>query len=70
VGGDAALRFHNDRVEVLWATPNAGFTADVEDDPDQGEARVDFRSPDHRSRIKGEWENGRPNIETEERPDG
>jgi len=55
---------------VLWATPNAGFTADVEDDTDQGEARVDFRSPDHRSRIKGEWENGRPSIETEERPDG
>lgn len=69
VGGSAALRFAGDRVEVLWATPNAGFTADVEDVTGQGEARVDFRSPDHRSRIKGEWQDGSPTVEVEERPD-
>lgn len=69
VGGSAALRFAGDLVEVLWATPSAGFTADVEDDTGQGEARVDFRSPDHRSRIKGEWRDGSPTVEVEERPD-
>ncbi|MEX0658711.1 MAG: hypothetical protein WD080_06215, partial [Egibacteraceae bacterium] len=55
VGGDAAVRFHAGRVDVLWATPNAGFTADVDDDPDEAEARVEFRAPDHRSRIKAAW---------------
>lgn len=69
VGGSAALRFAGDRVEVLWATPTAGFTADIEDATGQAEARVDFRSPDHRSRIKGEWRDGRPSVEVEERPD-
>lgn len=69
VGGSAALRFDDGRVDVVWATPNAGFAADIESDPGQGEARVDFRSPDHRSRIKGEWEAGRPRVEVEERPD-
>lgn len=70
VGGSAALRFADDRVAVLWATPSAGFTADIEDGAGQAEARVDFRSPDHRSRIKGEWQDGRPSVEVEERPDG
>ena len=69
VGGSAALRFADGRVEVLWATPSAGFNADIEDATGQPEARVDFRSPDHRSRIKGEWQDGRPSVEIEERPD-
>lgn len=70
VGGSTALRFVDGRVEVVWATPNAGFTADIEDDSGDVETRVDFRSPEHRSRIKGEWADGAPSVETEERPGG
>lgn len=39
-------------------------------DPGDVEARADFRSADHRSRIRGDWVDGQPIVETEERPGG
>jgi hypothetical protein len=48
-GGAAAATCAGDSVDVLYATPLAGWRASVEDDGDQ--ARVEFRSGDERVRL-------------------
>lgn len=57
VGGTATLRFTPDGVTVVVATPKAGFSVDV-GDSDDGDARVEFESDEHRSRVDAWWDGG------------
>lgn len=56
VGGSAAVRFAPEGVTLLWATPNAGFSAEVE--REGGTIRVEFESESHRSRLEAWWDAG------------
>jgi hypothetical protein len=68
-GGTATVRFSAAEVEVLGAVPAAGFTVDLEPE-DDGSARVDFESEDHRSRLRVWWSDGpRHEIEEQARDD-
>lgn len=64
-GGTATVRFSVAEVEVLGAVPAAGFTVDLEPE-DDGSARVDFESEEHRSRLRVWWSDG-PRHDIEER---
>jgi hypothetical protein len=64
VGGTATLRFAPAGVSVVSATPNPGFTVEVE--PHGGGVEVQFRSDAHRSRLEASWDGG-PQAQTEER---
>jgi hypothetical protein len=64
VGGTATLQFSPSGVQVLVASPNAGYSVDVGSTHDTG-VRVEFSSDDHRSRVEGWWEDG-PRDEVEE----
>ncbi len=55
VGGSVVLRFSPAGVTVVTATPNPGFRVDVEPEHGNG-VRVEFESPDHRSRVSGWWD--------------
>ncbi|MEO7572552.1 MAG: hypothetical protein ABIX10_08950 [Acidimicrobiales bacterium] len=57
VGGTATLRFAPEGVEVLAATPDAGFSVDVSNSHDNG-VRVEFDRDDHRSRVDAWWDGG------------
>ena len=57
VGGSVALRFLPQGVTVVWATPNAGFSVDVEPENGNG-VQVEFESDTHRSRVDGWWADG------------
>jgi hypothetical protein len=65
-GGSAALRFTPDRVEVVWSTPNPGYSVDTEAEHVNG-VRVEFESDTHRSRIEGWWDGG-PQERVREQP--
>lgn len=67
VGGTASFRFVHDRVELLWATPAAGFEVDSASDGSHAEVR--FRSDRHESRIRAEWVDDAPSTQVDERPD-
>lgn len=70
IGGSAAIKANGDAtVELVWATPRAGFRVDVEREANGRELRVEFRSDDHRSRIKVSVEDGevRERIEEDDR---
>lgn len=69
VGGRAAIRFTRNAVELLWASPAPGFTVDVEREDGGSELSVEFRSEEHRSRVKAWAEEGRFRDRIEERPD-
>ena len=64
VGGTATLRFSAEGVTVVVASPNAGYSVNVEPTHDTG-VRVEFRSDTHRSRVEGWWDGG-PQDEVEE----
>lgn len=65
VGGAATLRFEPGRVTVVSAEPAQGFVLEVEGNG-TAEVRVEFDSDDHRSRLRGSWEDGpRERIEEE-----
>lgn len=66
VGGSAAIVVTGTNVEVGWATPRPGFRVDVERASDGHELRVEFRSDDHRSRIKVSVEHGEIRDEIDE----
>lgn len=68
VGGTATLQFASSGVTVTDATPNAGYSVSIEPEHTNGFS-VDFRSEDHRSRVKGWWDGG-PRDEVEERAEG
>jgi hypothetical protein len=57
VGGTATLRFSVDGVEVVVATPNAGYSVEISDTHSNG-VGVEFDSDGHRSRVEGWWESG------------
>ena len=57
VGGTTTLRFSADGVTVVVATPNAGFSVDVNESHDNG-VRVEFESDGHRSRVDAWWDGG------------
>ncbi len=63
-GGTATLQFTANGVTVLDATPNGGYSVDVETTHDTG-IRVEFRSDAHRSRVEGWWDGG-PQDQTSE----
>lgn len=57
VGGTATLQFSSSGVKVVVASPNAGYSVDLEPTYDTG-VRVEFESDDHRSRVEGWWDGG------------
>jgi len=57
VGGTTALRFTPAGVEVLWSTPNPGFS--VKTEPENGNGvKVEFEGNGHKSRVDGWWDGG------------
>jgi hypothetical protein len=66
VGGSTALRFDpSGSVTVVWADPNPGFRADI-DDRDGGGARVRFDGDSGRSQVEAWWDGG-PQDRVEQR---
>jgi hypothetical protein len=57
VGGTATLRFSPEGVTVVTATPNPGFSVDVEAEHGNG-VKVEFESDAHESRVDGWWDGG------------
>lgn len=58
VGGSTALRFDpSGTVTVVWANPNPGFRAEV-DDRDGGGVRVRFDGDSGRSQVEAWWGDG------------
>jgi hypothetical protein len=57
VGGTATLRFTPQGVAVVTATPNPGFSVDVEPENVNG-VKVEFESDAHESRVDGWWDGG------------
>lgn len=57
VGGTTALRFTPSGVEVLWSTPNPGFSVKTEPENSNG-VKVEFEGNGHKSRVDGWWDGG------------
>jgi len=68
VGGSATLRFEPGKVTVVWANPNPGFRAEI-DDRDGGGVRVRFDGDSHRSQVEAWWDGG-PQDRVEESGSG
>ena len=69
VGGSTALRFDpSGTVTVVWANPNPGYRADI-DDRDGGGVRVRFDGDAHRSELEAWWDGG-PRDRVEEQGSG
>ena len=69
VGGSTALRFEpSGKVTVVWANPNTGYRADI-DDRDGGGVRVRFDGDSHRSELEAWWDGG-PQERVEEQGSG
>ena len=69
VGGSATLRFDPGKVTVVWANPNPGFRADI-DDRDGGGVRVRFDGDSGRSQVEAWWDGGPQDRVEEERQRG
>lgn len=57
VGGTATLRFSPAGVDVVTATPRAGFSVETESAHGTG-VKVEFEGNDHKSRVEGWWDGG------------
>jgi hypothetical protein len=69
VGGSTALRFDpSGTVTVVWANPNPGFRADI-DNRDGGGVRVRFDGDSGRSQVEAWWDGG-PQDRVEEQSSG
>ena len=69
VGGSTAVRFDSSgAVTVVWANPNPGFRADI-DDRDGGGVRVRFDGDSGRSQVEAWWDGG-PQDRVEEQGSG
>lgn len=69
VGGSTAVRFDpSGAVTVVWANPNPGFRADI-DDRDGGGVRVRFDGDSGRSEVEAWWDGG-PQDRVEEQGSG
>jgi hypothetical protein len=66
-GGTVAVRYDGDHVTLLWARPNDGFRADVQDDGGD-KVVVLFRSRQHASLVKAFWADGSPRSRVVEYP--
>jgi hypothetical protein len=67
-GGTVAVRYDaGGHVELLWARPNDGFRADVQEDGED-KVVVVFRSRHHVSAIKAFWADGSPRSRVAEYP--
>lgn len=66
-GGTVTIEFSSARVRVLVATPNAGFSREIEQHGTQ-EVSVRFESDAHRSRLDAGWDDGEPDVEIREEP--
>lgn len=64
-GGQVAVRYEAGRVELLWAQPQAGFQADVDDDG-PGQVDVRFETDTHESRVRAFFRDGAPAQEVRE----
>jgi hypothetical protein len=65
-GGTTTLQFDPSGVKVLVASPNAGYSVEIDPTHDNG-IRVEFRSDAHRSRVDGWWDDGpRDDVEEED----
>lgn len=68
-GGSASLRFDpTGQVTVVWANPNPGFRAEI-DDRDGGGVRVRFDGDSRRSEVEAWWDGG-PQDRVEEQGSG
>jgi hypothetical protein len=68
-GGSTAVRFDpSGELTVVWANPNPGFRADI-DDRDDGGVRVRFDGASGRSQVEAWWDGG-PQDRVEEQGDG
>ncbi|HET9442261.1 MAG TPA: hypothetical protein VFO65_02990, partial [Acidimicrobiales bacterium] len=64
-GGTISVRFAAGTVELLWASPEPGFTTEiVRQDPDRVE--VEFVGDGHTSRIRARWVGAAPDVEVTE----
>ena len=69
IGGSATLRFSPSGVSVVWANPNPGFRAEIDNRSDGG-VRVRFDSDSHRSELEAWWDGGPRDQVQEEGGDG
>jgi cytoskeletal protein RodZ len=69
IGGSVTLRFSPSGVSVVWADPNPGFRAEVDNRSDGG-VRVRFESDSHRSEVEAWWDGGPQDRVQEEGGDG
>jgi outer membrane biosynthesis protein TonB len=64
-GGAVAVKYENNRVRLVWARPNAGYSVRVENDG-PWVVEVRFRSSSHRSRIWAFYKDGAPSHHVRE----
>jgi hypothetical protein len=70
VGGSATLRFDpSGKVTVVWANPNPGYRAEIDDRSDGG-VRVRFDGSSHRSELEAWWDGGPQDRVEEQGGDG
>jgi hypothetical protein len=55
-------------VNLVWATPNAGFSVEVES-AGSTHVEVDFESGSHKSKFRAQWSDGVLDIENREEAD-
>ena len=63
------LAFGNGEVNLVSATPRAGFSVDPEHTGPR-EVEVEFVSNDHKSQLEARIQDGELRVETEEEPHG
>jgi len=68
VGGSVAIESSPGVVNLVWATPNAGFSVEVESGG-PNEVQVDFESGSHKSKFRASWSGGVLDIEQREEAD-
>jgi hypothetical protein len=65
VGGTTTIRTDGTGVHLVGSVPSSGFQVDVEKSGPR-EVEVRYRSEDHTSKFKAEWEDGQLHIEVSE----
>jgi hypothetical protein len=58
IGGTATLRFSPDGVNVVVASPNSGFSVQLEPSHEGAGVQVEFVSEHHQSTVEGWWDGG------------
>ena len=68
IGGAVSIESSPGVVNLVWATPNAGFSAEVES-AGPTNVQVEFESGSHKSKFRAEWSGGVLDIEQREEAD-